>query len=76
MKRPLIDKENTVKWMLRGILFIPILILVDYFYRQHRHTGSLTETILMVCVIISVVGVLQLFVGLYAWLKHRLIDNG
>lgn len=75
MRRPLLEKENSVKWMLRGLLFIPVLIIMDYFYRQHRYSGSVTETILMVCVIISLIGVFQLVIGLYAWLKHRLIDN-
>lgn len=75
MKRPLIAKENTPRWMLRGLLFIPILVLVDYFYRQHRYSGTLSETILMIFVIISIIGVLQLFIGMYAWMKHRLIDN-
>ncbi|HHT20930.1 MAG TPA: hypothetical protein GXZ74_05795 [Tissierellia bacterium] len=76
MKRPLIDKANTTKWMLRGLLFVPILMITDYFYRQQRYSGSLMETVLMIGVIISVIGVLQLFLGVYAWLKHRLIDNG
>lgn len=75
MKRPLIAKENSIKWMLRGLFFIPILMLTDYFYRQHRYSGSVTETILMVCVIISVFGVVQLFIGMYAWLKHRILDK-
>lgn len=75
MNRPLIAKENSIKWMLRGALFIPILMVVDYFYRQQRYTGSVMETVLMVCVLISIAGVMQLFFGLYAWLKHRLIDN-
>lgn len=58
-----------------GTVFIPILMLTDYFYRQHRYSGSVTETILMVCVIISVFGVVQLFIGMYAWLKHRILDK-
>ncbi len=62
--------------MLRGLLFVPILMITDYFYRQQRYSGSLMETVLMIGVIISVIGVLQLFLGVYAWLKHRLIDNG
>lgn len=75
MKPPLVAKANTTKWMLRGLLFIPILMLTDYFYRIQRGTGSTLETVLMVCMIISVIGVLQLPVGLHAWLKYRMIDN-
>lgn len=75
MKRPLLRKDQSIKWMLRGVLFIPILILVDYFYRQHRGAGTTTETLLMVFVIICVIGILQAVVGLHAWLKHRILDK-
>lgn len=75
MKRPLLRQEQSIKWMLRGVLFIPILVLVDYFYRQHRGSGTTTENLLMAFVILSVIGILQGVVGLHAWLKHRIMDK-
>lgn len=65
-----LDRAQSIKWMLRGIVFIPITMVVDAFYRQQRGTGSLWETMLMVFTLISLAGVSQFVIGLYGLIKN------
>lgn len=67
----LLDRVQSVKWMLRGLLFIPITAVTDHFYRMHRAAENDTTTMLMFFVIVSVLGMMQFPVGLYYWMKNR-----
>lgn len=66
----ILSRADSIKWMLRGLLFIPIVMVVDHFYRQQRNSGSLAESLLKVFMIISIIGLLQFPVGLYGVIKH------
>lgn len=65
-----LSRADSLKWLLRGLLFVPIVMVVDHFYRQQRDTGSLNETMLKVFMIISIIGLLQFPIGLYGVIKH------
>lgn len=67
----LLNRAQSVKWMLRGLLFIPITAVTDHFYRAHKAAGSEQTTLFMVFVLISIIGMMQFPVGLYLWLKNR-----
>lgn len=67
----LLDRDKSVKWMLRGLVFVPITAVADHFYRLHRGTGTDTETMLMVFVIISIIGMMQFPIGFYYLIKNR-----
>lgn len=67
----LLDRSRSIKWMLRGLLFIPITAISDHFYRMHRYTETDTETMLMVFVLVSIIGIIQFPIGLYYWIKNR-----
>lgn len=64
-----LNRTESIKWMLRGIVFIPITMVVDALYRHHRGTGSLWETMFMVFTLISLAGVAQFVIGLYGLIK-------
>lgn len=73
-KKYFLDKEKSIKWMLRGLLFIPIHLIVDKMYVAERFSGTTKEDVLMVMVTISIIGILQFPVGLYYYLRNRFQD--
>ncbi len=73
-KEYMLNRELSIRWILRGILFIPILLVVEHFYRPLRFTGSTAEDVLMAMFLISVAALLQLPIGLYYYLRNRMQD--
>jgi hypothetical protein len=65
-----LSRGESVKWIWRGVLSIPVLMIVDHFFRQYRGTGSTAENVFRILMIISVIGVLQFVFGLYGVIRH------
>lgn len=65
-----LSRADSIKWMLRGLMFVPIVMIVDHYYRQQRSTGSLAESLLRVFMIIALIGMMQFPIGLYGVIKH------
>lgn len=64
------DRSQSIKLMLRGVVFFVMLLVVDVGFRKYRYTDSPMETVFFVLFLMSFVGALQFPIGMYFWIKN------
>lgn len=63
-------KEQSIKLILRGLVFLVLLILFDIGYRRYRFEGGLLSTGFMIITLASAIGAVQIPIGIYYYIKR------
>lgn len=64
------NKEQSIKLILRGVLFLILLLVFDIGYRRYRFEGGLLSTGFMIITLASAIGTVQIPIGLYYLIKR------
>ncbi len=63
------NRAQSIRLMIQGAVFFGLLLLFDIGLRRYRYTGEMMETVFLLLFLMSVVGALQLPIGMYYFIK-------
>lgn len=69
------QRQMNIRLIIGGFIFLVLMLLFDIGFRKYRYSESTQETIFYILFLMSAVGVLQIPIGMYGFIK-TLWNNG